>query len=149
MSTLEEQIDIDVPAQVCWEQLHRVHRYPEFVAGLRHAHAHGNHRAHLDIEVDGRERTFETAISDHGEGQVMSWQTLDPAHLRGTFALRSLDNGSTRLQVRVEYEPEAVHDAYGGPNGFAQSHAIEETVRGDLAQFKQLVEAERPLPGGR
>ncbi|MFF7636766.1 SRPBCC family protein [Kitasatospora sp. NPDC008050] len=147
MSTLEEQIDVEVPVQVAWEQLHRVHQYPAFVAGLRHAHPHGSNRAHCDIEVGGTERVFETAISDHGENQVMNWQTLDAAHLRGTFALRSLDNGSTRVQVRVEYDPEAVHEVYGGPHGFAQSHAIEETVRGDLAQFKRLVEEERPLRG--
>ncbi len=41
-----------------------------------------------------------------------------------------------------------MRDVYGGPHGIAQSHAMEETVRGDLAQFKALVEAERPVPGG-
>lgn len=148
MTTLEEQIDVDVPVQVAWEQLHRVSQYPQFVAGLRHAHSHGSNRAHCDTEIGGTERAFETAISDHGEKQVMNWQTLDTAHLRGTFALRSLENGSTQIQVRVEYDPEAVREVYGGPHGIAQSHAMEETVRGDLAQFKALVEEERPLPGG-
>ncbi|GAA1933315.1 SRPBCC family protein [Kitasatospora viridis] len=148
MHTLEEQIDLDVPVQVAWEQLHRVHQYPEFVDGLKHAHAHGNHRAHLDIEVAGEERAFETAISDHGGNQVMDWRTLDGAHLHGTVVLRQLDPGTTQLQVRVEYEPEAVQEAFGGPHGFAQSGAIERTVRSDLAQFKRLVETDRPVPGG-
>ncbi|PYC76383.1 cyclase [Streptomyces tateyamensis] len=148
MHTLEEQIDIDVPVQVAWEQLHRVQDYPRFVDGVRHAHSHGGHRAHLDIEVAGQERVFETAIKDLGGNQVMDWRTLDSAHLHGTVVLRELDTGSTQLQVRVEYEPEAVEDTFGGPHGFAQSGAIERTVRHDLVQFKALVEAERPLPGG-
>ncbi|WP_035840538.1 SRPBCC family protein [Kitasatospora azatica] len=148
MHTLEEQIEIEVPVQVAWEQLHRIHDYPRFVDGVMHAHAHGNHRAHLDIEVDGKERVFETTIKDLGGNQVMDWRTLDGAHLHGTVVLRELDTGSTEVQVRVEYEPEAVHDAFGGPHGFAQSGAIERTVRHDLEQFKQLVESERPLPGG-
>jgi uncharacterized membrane protein len=102
----------------------------------------------LDIEVDGEERIFETTIKDLGGNQVMDWRTLDNAHLHGTVVLRQLDTGSTQLQVRVEYEPDAVHEAFGGPHGFAQSGAIERTVRGDLEQFKRLVETERPLPGG-
>ncbi|GAA1258301.1 SRPBCC family protein [Kitasatospora nipponensis] len=148
MSTLEEQIDVEVPVQVAWEQLHRIDQYPRFVDGVLHAHAHGTHRACLDIEVNGQERAFETAINDRGGNQVMTWQTLDDAHLRGTFALLPLDTGATRVQLRVEYEPEVVTEVYGGPHGFAQSGAIERAVREDLAQFKRLVEEERPLPGG-
>jgi uncharacterized membrane protein len=148
MHTLEEQIDLEVPLQVAWEQLHRVHQYPDFVDGVKHAHTHGNHRAHFDIEVAGEDRVFEASLADHGENQMMDWRTLDSAHLRGTVVLRELDTGSTQMQVRVEYEPEAVHDAFGGPHGFAQSGAIERTVRGDLEQFKRKVEADRPLPGG-
>lgn len=148
MSTLEEEIDIHVPAQVAWEQLHRVADYPRFVDGVLHAHTHGNNRAHFDIEVAGDEREFETTIADRGQNQVMTWQTLDPAHLRGTFALLPLDPGSTRLQLRVEYDPETVREVFGGPHGFAQAGAIERTVRSDLERFKHLVEEERPLPGG-
>ncbi|WP_035795408.1 SRPBCC family protein [Kitasatospora mediocidica] len=148
MSRLEEQIDVDVPIQVAWEQLHRVQDYPRFVDGVLHAHTHGGSRAHLDIEVEGTERAFETEITDRGQNQVMTWQTMDSAHLKGTFALLPLDAGSTRVQIRVEYEPDAVREAFGGPHGFAQVSAIERTVRADLEQFKQLVEEERPMPGG-
>ncbi|TQF01702.1 cyclase [Kitasatospora acidiphila] len=148
MHTLEEQIDLDVPMQVAWEQLHRVHQYPDFVDGVKHAHAHGNHRAHLETEVRGQERVFETEITDRGGDQVMNWRTMDGAHLNGTVVLRQLDAGSTQMQVRLEYEPDAVHQTYGGPRGFAQSGAIERTVRGDLEHFKQLVESDRPVPGG-
>lgn len=150
MSRLEEQIDVDVPMQVAWEQLHRVQDYPRFVDGVLHAHTHGGgtNRAHLDIEVDGGERAFETEITDRGQNQIMTWKTLDDAHLKGTFALLPLDAGSTRVQIRVEYEPDAVREAFGGPHGFAQVSAIERAVRTDLEQFKHLVEEERPMPGG-
>ncbi|MFI9273006.1 SRPBCC family protein [Kitasatospora sp. NPDC052896] len=148
MSTLEEQIDVAVPVQVAWEQLHRVDQYPRFVDGVLHAHAHGGHRAHLDIEVGDHEQVFETEIADRGGNQVMTWRTLNGAHLNGTFALMPLDAGSTRLQVRIEYDPDTVRSCFGGPRGFAQSDAIERTVRADLEHFRDLVEEERPLPGG-
>ncbi|MED7954990.1 SRPBCC family protein [Streptomyces sp. BE303] len=141
MCTLEEQIDIDAPVLAAWEQLHRVHDYPRFVDGVRSAHPHGRNLAHLGVEVSGSEHDVETEITDRGRGRVMAWRTLDGLDLHGAFALLALDREHTRLQVRVEYDPEAVHEAFGGPRGFAQAGAIERTVRADLELFRELVEA--------
>ncbi|MEV7777463.1 SRPBCC family protein [Kitasatospora sp. NPDC088351] len=141
MSTLEEEIDIDAPVLAAWEQLHRVHDYPRFVAGVRSASPHGRNLAHLGVEIDGAEQDVETEITDRGRGRVMSWRTLAGLPLRGAFALLPLDPGHTRLQIRVEYDPEAVHEAFGGPHGFAQAGAIERAVRTDLKLFRDLVEA--------
>ncbi|GAB7185538.1 SRPBCC family protein [Kitasatospora sp. Ki12] len=141
MSTLEEQIDIAAPVLAAWEQLHRVHEYPRFVDGVRSAHPHGRNLAHLGVEIDGAERSVDTEITDRGRGRVMAWRTLDPLRLSGAFALLPLDARHTRVQIRVEYDPEAVHLAFGGPRGFAQAGAIERTVREDLRHFRELVEA--------
>lgn len=140
MSTLEEQIDIAAPVLAAWEQLHRVHEYPQFVDGVRSAHPHGRNLAHLGVEVGGAEHSVDTEITDRGRGRVMAWRTLDPVRLRGAFALLPLDARHTRVQIRVEYDPEAVHRAFGGPRGFAQAGAIERTVREDLQHFRELVE---------
>ncbi|MFJ8622828.1 SRPBCC family protein [Kitasatospora sp. NPDC093550] len=144
MSTLEEQIDIAAPVLAAWEQLHRVHDYPRFVDGVRSAHPHGRNLAHLGVAVGGGERSVDTEITDRGRGRVMAWRTLDSLRLSGAFALLPLDARHTRLQIRVEYDPEAVHQAFGGPRGFAQAGAIERTVREDLQHFRELVEARMP-----
>ncbi|MFE6052307.1 SRPBCC family protein [Kitasatospora sp. NPDC056446] len=141
MSTLEEQIDISVPVLAAWEQLHRVHEYPRFVDGVRSAHPHGRNLAHLGVAVGGGERSVDTEITDRGRGRVMAWRTLDSLRLRGAVALLPLDARHTRLQIRVEYDPDAVHREFGGPRGFAQAGAIERTVRADLRHFRELVEA--------
>ncbi|AUY52862.1 SRPBCC family protein [Streptomyces sp. CB01881] len=141
MSTLEEQIDIDAPVLAAWEQLHRVHDYPRFLGGVRSAHPHGRNLAHLGVEIAGTERGVETEITDHGRGRVMAWRTLDGLDLHGAFALLPLDRQHTRVQIRVEYDPEAVHEVFGGPRGFALAGAVERAVRADLELFRQLVEA--------
>ncbi|KJK59827.1 SRPBCC family protein [Saccharothrix sp. ST-888] len=139
MSRLEEQINVDVPAQEVWAQLHRIDEYPMFVDGVRAAAAHGSSRAHLDIRIGDGEQAFETRLADRGNGQVMDW-TVDSPELKCAFAVNPLDDEHTQLQVRLEYDPEAVRAAFGGPKGFAQVHAIEETVRADLEKFKDLLE---------
>ncbi|MET8546611.1 SRPBCC family protein [Kitasatospora sp. NPDC004799] len=140
MRTLEEQIDIAAPVLAAWEQLHRVHEYPRFVDGVRTAQPHGRNLAHLGVEIDGTERAVDAEITDRGRGRVMAWRTLDGVRLRGAFALLPLDARHTRLQIRVEYDPDAVHQEFGGPRGFAQAGAIERAVREDLDHFRELVE---------
>ncbi|MER5352484.1 SRPBCC family protein [Kitasatospora sp. NPDC002551] len=141
MSTLEEQIDVEAPVLAAWEQLHRVHEYPRFVDGVRSAQPHGRNLAHLEVEIAGTEWDVETEITDRGRGRVMTWRTLDGPPLHGAFALRPLDRAHTRVQIRVEYDPRAVHEVFGGPRGFALAGAVERAVRSDLEHFRELVEA--------
>ncbi|WP_432093944.1 SRPBCC family protein [Streptomyces sp. bgisy100] len=144
MSTLEEQIDIDVPARVAWDRLHRVEDYPRFVGGVREARTEGRHRAHLDIHAGDRVYELDAEILDRGQGRLMMWRTMNGApHLAGTFSVLPLDPEHTRIQVRVEYDPDTVKEEFGGPKGFAQASAIERLVRNDLRQFKDLAEKER------
>lgn len=142
MSTLEEQIDIDVPIDVAWDCLHRVDTYPRFLEGVRGARAEGEHRAHLDVDAGGRAREFDAEITDRGAEHVMTWQTKGAPDLAGTFSLLPIDQDHTRVQARVTYEPGKILDAFGGPKGFAQATAIERLVRNDLEHFKELVEQE-------
>lgn len=143
MSTLEEQIDVEVPATTAWDWLHRVEDYPRFVGGCRHARTEGLHRAHLDIETRDRVYGVDAEILDRGQGRLMMWRTMNGVKLRGTFSVLPLDPQHTRVQVRLTYDPETVKEEFGGPKGFAQASAIERLVRDDLRQFKDLAEEDR------
>ncbi|MFI9272098.1 SRPBCC family protein [Kitasatospora sp. NPDC052896] len=143
MSRLEEQIDIDAPARKVWDRLHDVESYPAFMNGVQSAHAHGSNRAHLDVQTKSAQQEFEAVLSDRDDDQVIAWRTEGSPALKGDLTVRSLDQDHSQVQIRMEYEPEAIHDAFGGPRGMAQIHRIENTVRGDLEQLKNLVEGER------
>jgi uncharacterized membrane protein len=139
MSTLEIHVDVGVPIDTAWENLHRVEDYPRFVEGMRGAQAKAGGRAHLDIEAGGRTQEFEAEVSDRGE-RVMEWLTTGGPELTGSFSLQPIDQNHTRVQARLEYDPDTVRDAFGGPKGFAQTNAIERLVRSDLEHFKEYVE---------
>ncbi|MFD5463185.1 SRPBCC family protein [Kitasatospora sp. NPDC127059] len=141
MSRLQEQIEINAPAEDVWAQLHRFDQYPEFVDGVRSAFAEHGNRAHFDVGVGGERRGFETELTDRGAEQVLAWQTVGGSpELKGAFTVRELDGGHCALQARLEYDGAALQEAFGGPKGFAQVRAVEEAVRTDLEQFKELVE---------
>ncbi|QTD99776.1 SRPBCC family protein [Streptomyces cyanogenus] len=140
MSRLEEHIDIDAPAQRVWDLLHDVDSYPTFIDGVQQARGSGGNRARLDVRAGSVRREFEAVLDDRAGDQVITWQTEGSPELKGTLSVRSVDRDHSQVQVRLEYEPGAVHDAFGGPKGMAQVHRIENTVRGDLQQFKSLAE---------
>ncbi|MFI6769136.1 SRPBCC family protein [Streptomyces sp. NPDC050355] len=142
MSTLEEHIDISVPLHTAWECLHRTETYPRFVDGVREARTEGE-LTHLDVDAGGRSQGLDVRITDRDQDNLITWRTTSGPELAGTFSLLLIDGEHTRLQVRFEYEPGTVTEAFGGPKGFAQAAAIERGVRSDLQQFKELVEAER------
>ncbi|WP_127357792.1 SRPBCC family protein [Actinacidiphila soli] len=143
MSTLEEQIDIDVPLGAAWDSLHRVETYPRFVEGVREARSEGGTRTHLDIDTGGRTQEIEAEITDRAKENVMAWQTTSGPDLAGTFSLLPIDREHTRVQARIEYDPDTVKEAFGGPKGFAQATAIERLVRNDLEHFKELAQQQR------
>jgi len=143
MSTLEEQIDLDIPIAAAWEGLHRVDTYPRFVEGVREARSEDGHRTRLDVDVGGRVQEFEAEITDRGKEHKMEWQTTSGPALAGTFSLLPIDREHTRVQARIEYDPGTVKEAFGGPKGFAQAASIERLVRDDLEHFKELVEREQ------
>ncbi|KUL55461.1 cyclase [Streptomyces sp. NRRL F-4489] len=142
MSTLEEHIDLSVPVGTAWDCLHRAETYPRFLNGVREAHSEGQRRARLDVDAAGQEQGFEIEIVDREQENVMTWQTMSGPDLAGTFSLLPIDREHTRLQARFEYDPAAIRETFGGPQGFAQAVAIERGVRTDLERFKELVEGQ-------
>jgi uncharacterized membrane protein len=143
MSRLEEQISIDAPVREVWDQVHRVEDYPLFMDGVQRAFPRDPEGAHLDIQIHGTQKGMETMLSDSPIGQEITWQTQGTPELNGTLSVRSLDDTHSLVQVRMEYEPEAIHRTFGGPKGMAQVHMIENTVRTDLGKLKALVEGPR------
>ncbi|MEU1408629.1 SRPBCC family protein [Streptomyces sp. NPDC005728] len=139
MSTLELHVDVGVPVDTAWETLHRVENYPRFMEGVRGARREAGGRAHLEVAAGGRDREVEAEVSDRGE-RVMEWLTTSAPELTGSFSLQPIDQNHTRIQARLEYDPDIVRDAFGGPKGFAQTNAIQRLVRSDLEHFKEYVE---------
>ncbi|AVH60370.1 MULTISPECIES: SRPBCC family protein [Streptomyces] len=140
MSTLEEHVDVGVPIDKAWDSLHQVENYPSFVEGVRDARTEADGRAHLDVEARGRTRELDAELSDRGGERVMEWRTTGAPELKGSLSLQPIDREHTRVQARVEYDPDTIRETFGGPKGFAQANAVERLVRSDLEHFKEHVE---------
>lgn len=141
MTTHEQSIDVDVPADVAWDQLHRMESYPQFIEGLQNIEQRGQEQAHVQLKADGRGQLgCDTEIIDRRPNEQMAWRiTSGGPQLGGTIDLQALDDQHTTIQVRLEYDPQELRDMFG-LNG---SNAVRTTVRNDLEKFKSLVEQGR------
>jgi uncharacterized membrane protein len=143
MSTLEKHVDVGVPIDKAWDSLHHVENYSRFVDGVGDARADAKGRAHLSIEAGDHTRELDADYHDHAENRVLEWHTRGTPELTGSFSLLPIDKNHTRVQARLEYDPDAVRDTFGGPRGFAQANAVERVVGNDLEHFKKYVEQGR------
>ncbi|WP_406458445.1 SRPBCC family protein [Streptomyces sp. NBC_01622] len=143
MSTLEEHVDVGVPIDQAWDGIHRVEHYPRFVEGVREARTEAGGRARLNVEAGGRAREFQAEVADRSGERVMEWTTTGAPDLMGTFSLEPIDQNHTRVQARLEYDPDTIRETFGGPKGFAQATAIERLVHSDLEHFRQYLEQGR------
>ncbi|MCH0562433.1 SRPBCC family protein [Streptomyces sp. MUM 2J] len=140
MSTLEEHADIGVRADRARDFLHRVENHPGFLTGVREAHTGGGGRARLGVTAGDRTREVDAETTDHDQGRTMEGQTTSGPGLAGSFTLQPVDARHTRLSTRLEYDPAAVRDAFGGPGGFAQAIALERPAHSGLEQCRRLLE---------
>lgn len=143
MRTLDEQIEINASAEETWQRLHQVEEYPRFIGGVLRATTGSGNRARLEVRAGGSERTFDAELTDRGQERTLNWRTTAEPALKGSCALYPVDAEHTKLEVQIEYDPDTVRDAFGGPRGFAQSNLIAQAVRADLEQFKHVVEEQR------
>jgi uncharacterized membrane protein len=72
----------------------------------------------------------------------VAWRSTTGAHNAGAVSFQPLGANQTRLTLRLEYEPEGVVENVGNALGL-----VERRVTGDLARFKEFIEA-RGAPTG-
>lgn len=71
----------------------------------------------------------------------VSVDAVDAPELTGSFSLEPIGQNHTRVQARLEYDPDTVQDTFRRAQGVRpDERAVERLVRGDLEHFKEYVE---------
>lgn len=140
MTTLEQSIDVNVPVDVAWAQLHRMDSYPQFIEGLESIQKQGKDQARVQISPDGHPMIrCDTEIIDRRPNEQMTWRITSGPKMGGSVELRPLDDRRTKIQVHLEYDPEELKKSFGLASP-KQDSVIKSTIKHDLEKFKSLVE---------
>ena len=87
------------------------------------------------VNIGGRQKEFETEITEQLPDQRIAWRTRGGTDNSGVVTFHRVSEGVTRIMLQMEYEPEGLVEKAGDLLGVASRR-----VQGDLERFKAFIE---------
>jgi len=143
MSTMiTSEIDVDVPVRTAYDQWTQFESFPEFLSGVDEITQIDDSLTHWVVSFGGVRREFDAEIIDQVPDEHVAWRSVGEVQHRGRVAFRPEADGSTRVELTMEWEPEGFVEKAG-----AALQLDDLLVRRDLEHFKRFIE-QRDAPTG-
>ena len=131
MATLEQSIDVNVPAAKAYALWLRAEDYPRFMEGVREVRHAGDNRLHWRGLRHDHEVEWDSEITEAIPDQLIRWRDLNGQH-HGSLSFEPLQAGQTRIRMRMEFDALPID----------REQALTLRLAGDLDRFKRLAEQE-------
>ena len=141
-SHAEKSIDVNLPVGIVYDQWTQFEEFPRFMEGVKEVRQVSDKRLSWRAEIGGKERAWEADIVEQTPETRIAWRSASGAENNGIVTFRSQPDGTTRVTVRLEYDPEGIVENVGDALGF-----VSRRVEGDLGRFKQFIEARGAATG--
>jgi len=142
MSQHTASIIVYAPVDRVYELWTRFPDYPAFMSHVRSVSYIDRERTRWVVNVVGR---HEWAARNENwiPGRQIGWRSIDGLDNSGLVAFAPRPDGSTAIDVTIEYTPPAgllgkIGDVLGAGKAF------ERQLRGDLARFAEMLEPKKP-----
>jgi len=138
MSTVVEQVEVQAPIGTVFDCWSRFESFPMFLAGVDAVERIDAARTRWVVAVGGVRREFEAALVGRIPNEYLAWETTEgEVQHHGTVRFERVSEDTTRIEVRLEWEPFGVLEHVGSALGLDRRQ-----VRSDLRRFQELVETE-------
>jgi uncharacterized membrane protein len=141
-TTVTASIDVDVPVRVAYDQWTQFETFPEFLSGVDSVTQVDDTLTHWVVSIGGVKRDFDAEISDQVPDDHVTWRSLGGVVHNGRVSFTPLDEGSTSIELEIEWEPEGFVESAG-----AAFQLDDLQVKSDLKRFKEFIER-RHTPTG-
>jgi uncharacterized membrane protein len=135
MSTIEKSIEVNVPVHTAYNQWTQFEDFPCFMEGVERVTQIGDKDLQWCVNIGGRQKEFETEITEQLPDQRIAWRTRGGTDNSGVVTFHRVSEGVTRIMLQMEYEPEGLVEKAGDLLGVASRR-----VQGDLDRFKAFIE---------
>ena len=143
MSTVEKSIEVELPVSTVYNQWTQFEEFPRFMAGVETVTQLDDTRLRWVAEIAGVRREWEAEIVEQLPDQRVAWRSIDGAGNAGVVSFDPVTPQSTRVTLRIDFEPEGLAEQVGDKLGFVSKQA-----EGDLKRFKEFVEERGRETGG-
>jgi HSP20 family molecular chaperone IbpA len=137
MATLEQSIDVNMPAAAAYALWLRAEDYPRFMEGVREVSRAADNRLHWRATRHEHEVEWDSEITETIPDQLIRWRDLGGQH-HGSLAFEPLQAGQTRIRMRMEFDALPID----------REQALTQRIAGDLDRFKRMAEQQGMPAGG-
>jgi uncharacterized membrane protein len=134
--TLESSIEVGVPVSTAYNQWTQFEEFPQFMEGVQEVRQLDDTRLHWVASAAGRRAEWDAKILEQHADQQISWISEDGRKTRGTVTFEPLGAERTLVRLSIGYQADGFIEAVGSAAGLDRRR-----VNGDLARFKELIEA--------
>jgi uncharacterized membrane protein len=142
MESIEKSVDVNVPVSVAYDQWTQFEDFPLFMEGVKEVRQLDDKRLHWHAEIVGKDKEWDAEIFEQIPERRIAWRSMNGAKNSGMVNFASLAADSTRVSLKLNYDPEGALENVGDALGVVSAR-----VSGDLRRFKEFIEA-RGTPTG-
>jgi uncharacterized membrane protein len=143
MANIEEGIEVDVPVRTAYNQWTQFESFPKFMEGVETVNQVTETRNYWLTDIAGVRREFDTEITEQLPDERIAWKTVDGPHHAGVVTFHRLDDNRCKVMLQMTYEPHGLAETVGDLLGVVRRRVV-----GDLARFKEFIEARGSEEGG-
>ena len=136
MSTIQKSIDVNAPVSSVYNQWTQFEDFPAFMEGVKEVRQLDDAHLHWSAEIAGKDVEWDAEITEQIPDQRIAWRSVDGTPNAGVVSFHRLNEGSTRVMLQMDNDPEGVVENAGDMLGVL-SHRVE----GDLERFKDFLES--------
>ncbi|REF00886.1 SRPBCC family protein [Thermomonospora umbrina] len=136
MSTIEQSIDVDVPVRAAYDQWTQFEEFPRFMEGVERIDQVTPTRTHWRTTIGGVTREFDAEITEQRPDERIAWTSLDRPRQAGVVTFHRIAPAQTRVMLQMEFAPEGIAEKTADT-----LNLVERRIKGDLAHFKEFIEA--------
>jgi len=136
MAVIDETIDVNVPLRTAYNQWTQFEDFPRFMEGVEEVHQLDATTLEWRAKVGGVEKTWRAKVLDQVPDNRVTWASISGARNDGMVSFSALDSGATRVNLRLDVEPESPLESAGVALGILGGR-----VRGDLERFRAFIES--------
>jgi uncharacterized membrane protein len=141
--TIQDSIEVAVPAATAYNQWTQFEQFPEFMEGVDEVRQLDKTRLHWVANVAGKRAEWDAKILEQHPDRQISWISEDGKKTRGTVTFEPRGDSRTLITLALSYQARGLREAVGSAAGIDARR-----VRGDLERFKDLIEGLGQASGG-
>jgi len=136
MGTVTNDIEVDVPISVAYNQWTQFEDFPAFMSGVNSITQLGDRKLHWDVSVGGVQREFDAEIVEQHPDERIAWNSTGETVHSGVVTFHRIGDNSTKISLQMDWAPEGFVEKAGE---ILQIDDLQ--ISKDLAEFKRLIES--------